>query len=62
MRTRISCLVLVLAAAASLWAQAPAPRRDRHVIVISLVGFPMYALADPALPVPNVRALARADT
>src|SRR5690349_2690204 len=57
---RLCCLCLVLlAAAASLGAQTPAPRRDRHVIVISLDGFPMYALADPALPVPNIRALAR---
>lgn len=56
---RLCCLCLVLVAAASLGAQTPAPRRDRHVIVISLDGFPMYALADPALPVPNIRALAR---
>jgi predicted AlkP superfamily pyrophosphatase or phosphodiesterase len=40
-------------------AQSPGPRRDRHVVVISLDGFPMYALADPTVPVPNIRALAR---
>jgi predicted AlkP superfamily pyrophosphatase or phosphodiesterase len=57
---RLCCFCLVLAAFASLGAQTPTPRRDRHVIVISLDGFPMYALADPTLPVPNVRALARA--
>lgn len=57
---RLCLAVLILASVASLGAQAPAPRRDRHVIVISLDGFPMYALADPTLPVPNVRALARA--
>jgi hypothetical protein len=34
-----------------LLAQAP---RDRHVIVISIDGFPAYALRDPALPVPTL--------
>jgi predicted AlkP superfamily pyrophosphatase or phosphodiesterase len=33
------------------------PAKDRTVIVISLDGFPAYALADPYLPVPNLRQL-----
>ncbi len=33
------------------------PAKDRAVIVISLDGFPAYALADPYLPIPNLRQL-----
>ena len=33
------------------------PAKDRTVIVISLDGFPAYALADPYLPIPNLRQL-----
>jgi len=60
MRVIRFCICLISLAGAALPAQTPTPRRDRHVIVISLDGFPMYALADPTLPVPNVRALALA--
>jgi len=35
------------------------PRKDRMVIVISLDGFPAYALEDPRLPIPTLRKLAR---
>lgn len=35
------------------------PRRDRMVIVISLDGFPGYALDDSRLPIPTLRKLAR---
>src|ERR1700758_729057 len=33
--------------------------RDRMVVVISLDGFPAYALGDPKLPVPTLRKLIR---
>ena len=35
------------------------PARDRHVIVISLDGFPNYALNDPTVPLPVLRKLIR---
>ncbi|MDZ4800269.1 MAG: ectonucleotide pyrophosphatase/phosphodiesterase [Bryobacteraceae bacterium] len=44
-------------AAALLPAQV---RRDRHVVIISIDGFPAFSLRDPALPVPNLRRLAAA--
>ena len=34
------------------------PARDRMVVVISLDGFPAYALEDPKLPLPTLRRLA----
>jgi predicted AlkP superfamily pyrophosphatase or phosphodiesterase len=53
-------LVLVTAVLlATLTIGAQSPRRDRHVIVISLDGFAAYALADPVIPLPAIRALAR---
>ncbi|HEY2433514.1 MAG TPA: ectonucleotide pyrophosphatase/phosphodiesterase [Vicinamibacterales bacterium] len=36
-----------------------APPVDRHVVVISIDGLAAYALADPAIPLPTLRALAR---
>lgn len=42
--------------AGALFAQTPA--KDRMLVVISLDGFPAYALDDPALPVPALRKLA----
>src|ERR1700730_5504608 len=36
-----------------------ASRKQRMVVVISLDGFPAYALADPRLPIPTLRELAR---
>ena len=47
----------VVLATAALVAQGP--RRDRHVIVISIDGFAAYSLADPLIPLPAIRALAR---
>jgi predicted AlkP superfamily pyrophosphatase or phosphodiesterase len=35
----------------------PAADKSRHVIVVSLDGFPAYALADPTLPLPVLRRL-----
>jgi hypothetical protein len=48
------CAFLLIAAAV---AQAQAPRGK--VVVISLDGFPAYALEDPKLPVPTLRRLMR---
>jgi predicted AlkP superfamily pyrophosphatase or phosphodiesterase len=48
--TLIFCMVVLNAAAAG--------RKDRMVIVISLDGFPAYALDDPRLPIPTLRKLA----
>lgn len=38
---------------------APAPARDRHVILISLDGFPAVALDNPRTPVPTLQRLVR---
>lgn len=38
-------------------AQQTVAAKDRAVIVISLDGFPAYALEDPKLPIPNLRTL-----
>lgn len=54
MLLRSSLVFLILAAAS--FAQ---PARDRHVVMISIDGFPAYALNDDQLPVPNLRALIR---
>jgi predicted AlkP superfamily pyrophosphatase or phosphodiesterase len=35
------------------------PQKNRIVVVISLDGFPAYALEDPRLPIPTLRKLAR---
>lgn len=53
-------MVLGLSGPASTVLDAQSPRRDRHVILISLDGFAAYALADPNIPVPTLRALAAA--
>jgi predicted AlkP superfamily pyrophosphatase or phosphodiesterase len=50
------CLAIVVAAPVLLSAQGA--RRDRHVIVMSIDGLAAYALHDPAIPLPNIRALA----
>lgn len=39
------------------FAQAVAAGRDRHVVVISIDGFPAYALRDSTLPLPALRRL-----
>lgn len=54
--TRLAIALILLCASL---AQAQAPRRDRHVILISLDGFSAYALHDPSIPLPTLRALAR---
>src|SRR5438105_3711658 len=40
-------------------AQTPLPANQRTLIVISLDGFPAYALEDPKLPIPTLRRLMR---
>ena len=50
--------LLVLIGLTALAAQA-APRKDRVIVVISLDGFPAYALDDPRLPTPTLRRLLR---
>src|SRR5689334_613773 len=47
----------LLLSTASLPAAASSPRKNRSVIVISLDGFPAYALDDPRLPIPTLRKL-----
>jgi predicted AlkP superfamily pyrophosphatase or phosphodiesterase len=51
----------VLAAALALSAIAPAqtPAKNRMVVLISLDGFPAFALEDPKLPIPTLRRLIR---
>ncbi|MCX6628989.1 MAG: alkaline phosphatase family protein [Candidatus Solibacter sp.] len=62
MRSRIAMtLALALAAGVTLCGpvSAQAPPRQRMVIVISLDGFPAYALEDAQLPIPTLRRLIR---
>lgn len=53
LRTFLSILAVALSVAAQT------PGRDRHVVVISIDGFPAYALNDDQLPVPHLRSLIR---
>jgi predicted AlkP superfamily pyrophosphatase or phosphodiesterase len=56
MRTAI---VFALFAASSSHALAQVPAKDRMVVVISLDGFPAFALDNPKTPVPTLRSLIR---
>ena len=53
---------LVRAILSLLFLSVPAvraePEKDRHVILVSIDGFPAYLWADPTLQVPNLRKLA----
>ncbi len=49
---------VLLSAVLAISAATAAPNRDRMVVVISLDGFPSYALKDPRLPIPTIRRLA----
>lgn len=53
---------LVLLGTLATVALAQVPPKDRMVIVISLDGFPGFALEDPAQPVPTLRRLMREGT
>ena len=62
-RTLRQCLLIVAAAVALAVAsvpaaQTPAAGPSRHVVIITLDGFGGWALDDPYLPVPTLRALA----
>jgi predicted AlkP superfamily pyrophosphatase or phosphodiesterase len=60
-RRRLRCLGLVLAVTITLGFGPLAPQTPgpvRHVVLISLDGFPSWALDDPYLPVPTLRRLA----
>src|SRR6476469_9043777 len=53
------CAAITLSATALSDAQAPrTPPNSDHVVVISLDGFPGWAMDDPYLPVPTLRRLA----
>src|SRR5215470_8012093 len=53
------CLVILAASAYPTHLNATKPRKDRTVVVISLDGFPAYALDDTKLPIPTLRKLIR---
>ncbi len=57
--TRNLFLASLLAVALCPTLPAQAPARDRIVVVVSLDGFPAFALDDPALPIPTLRRLIR---
>jgi len=59
MRRLSSSLWLLVLTLTSCNLLPAAPRKDRTVVVISLDGFPAYALDDPRLPIPTLRKLAR---
>src|ERR1041385_4989218 len=55
-----SCAAVMIVCAASVFLCAETKvRKDRTVVLISLDGFPAYALDDPRLPIPTLRRLAR---
>jgi predicted AlkP superfamily pyrophosphatase or phosphodiesterase len=51
-------VLVVLCAALGAIAQQPPASTGNHVVIITLDGFPGWALDDPYLPVPNLRRLA----
>jgi len=54
---RLMCVGTLLCVVPSLvWGEI---HKDRMVVLISLDGFPAYALEDPRLPIPTIRKLAR---
>jgi predicted AlkP superfamily pyrophosphatase or phosphodiesterase len=54
----LCAIALVVGAAAGTSNAATKPHKKRTVVVISLDGFPAYALDDPRLPIPTLRKLA----
>ena len=58
MRRTLSITVVLLATLCAVFAQQPPAPTGNHVIIITLDGFPGWALEDPYLPVPNLRRLA----
>ena len=55
---RASCFLAVLLAIGAAPQTPPSAAASRHVVLISLDGFPSWALDDPYLPVPTLRRLA----
>ena len=55
---RASCFLAVLLAIGAAPQTRPSAAASRHVVLISLDGFPSWALDDPYLPVPTLRRLA----
>jgi len=54
------CIIALLASTASVGLSAATKPQKKHtVVVVSLDGFPAYALDDPRLPIPTLRKLAR---
>ncbi len=49
---------ITLLCLAALALPAQTPRKDRHVVIISIDGFAAYALKDETIPLPNLRRLA----
>ena len=64
LRQMLSCLVFVALISSITGALGSAPQtqpsldKSRHIVLISLDGFPSWALDDPYLPVPTLRRLA----
>ena len=64
LRQILKCLVFVAlissitGALGSAPQTQPSPDKSRHIVLISLDGFPSWALDDPYLPVPTLRRLA----
>ncbi len=53
-----TALFLLITLGSSVPAAEPGPDKDRHVILISIDGFPAWMWRDPGLSVPNLRRLA----
>lgn len=57
---RVAAVVLAFSVVAvTPQAQSPQPARNRHVILVSLDGFPAVAMDDPRTPAPTLHRLAR---
>ncbi len=58
MNSPLSRWLAVLSAAAFLGSPLFAANKDRHVVLISIDGFPAYLWRDASIPLPNLRRLA----
>jgi len=56
---RILTIIIALGAFTASGAETPTPNKDRMVVLISLDGFPGFALEDAKQPVPTLRRLIR---
>ena len=55
---RVALIVTLLPAPSAAPQAGPPQGKSRHVVLISLDGFPAWAMDDPSLPVPTLRRLA----